>query len=267
MAFGIGKKDEGQEPENTPLPINTSGEMPFPPEQMSSQYPPPPGSSQKSSPASGMPVDQVINLRQQGMSNNQIVQALQRDGYNSGQIFDAMNQADLQGGSASPVSMGSGTAGPPPEMPPIGPGPDALQPQPSYFQPQNNSLPPTEGMPAPFSQEGGDLSRVEEIAEAIIDEKWEEIIKSVNKILEWKDTTETRMARIEQQFSDLKDNFENLHKAIVGKVGEYDKNILSVGTEIKAMEKVFQKILPTFTENVSELSRITRNIKKPSSRS
>ena len=40
------------------------------------------------------------------------------------------------------------------------------------------------------------------------------------------------------------------------------KNILEVGTEIKAMEKVFQKVLPTFTSTVNELSRITGNLKK-----
>jgi len=184
-------------------------------------------------------------MRRQGLSNNQIVQSLQRDGYDSGQIFDAMNQADLQSGA--PMDMG----GPPQGMP-------SYEPQPSFAP----SLPPPDGMPPPFSSSisSPDVQKVEEIAEAIIDEKWEEMIKSINRIMEWKDATENRMAKIEQQFADLKDNFENLHAAIVGKVGEYDKNIMNVGTEIKAMEKVFQKILPTFTENVSELSRITRNL-------
>jgi hypothetical protein len=68
--------------------------------------------------------------------------------------------------------------------------------------------------------------------------------------------------KLEQQFQDLKADFQSLHKALIGKVNEYDQNILNVGTEIKAMEKVFQKILPTFTENVSELSRITGKVRK-----
>ena len=46
----------------------------------------------------------------------------------------------------------------------------------------------------------------------------------------------------------------------MSKIADYDKNLLSVGTEIKAME-VFQKVLPTLTENVGELSRITKEIK------
>ena len=72
-----------------------------------------------------------------------------------------------------------------------------------------------------------------------------------------KTKTESTIAALQQQFADLKDNFDRLHQAVVGKIGEYDKHILDVASEIKAMEKVFSKVLPTFTENVNELSRIT----------
>ena len=36
---------------------------------------------------------------------------------------------------------------------------------------------------------------------------------------------------------------------------------MDIGVEIKALEKVFQKILPGFMENVNELSRISRDMK------
>jgi hypothetical protein len=42
---------------------------------------------------------------------------------------------------------------------------------------------------------------------------------------------------------------------------DYDKNLLDVGTEIKAMEKVFQKVLPELTSSVQELGRITKTAK------
>ena len=52
-----------------------------------------------------------------------------------------------------------------------------------------------------------------------------------------------------------------VREIIVAKISDYDKNLLDVGTEIKAMEKVFQKVLPELTGSVSELSRITKGIK------
>ena len=67
---------------------------------------------------------------------------------------------------------------------------------------------------------------------------------------------------MEQNFQNLKESFSQLQKAVIGKVAEYDKHILDVGTEVKAMEKVFSKVLPVFTENVHELSRITDKIKQ-----
>ncbi|MFH1642803.1 MAG: hypothetical protein ABIC04_07960 [Nanoarchaeota archaeon] len=102
--------------------------------------------------------------------------------------------------------------------------------------------------------------KIEEVAEAIIDEKWNELLKDINKMVEWKETTEQKITKIQTEIENLKTNFDALHKGILGKVSEYDQNLIEVGTEIKAMEKVFQKILPTFTENVNKLSRITKTV-------
>jgi len=198
----------------------------------------------------------VLQMRQQGMSNNQIIQTLQNQGFDSNLIFDALNQADIKGGVESvpmaqndfnqnnmqnPMQMPSG-GGPPPM----------------------NSPPPMDapmGAPMP-SDSGSSLDRIEEIAEAIIDEKWNEIVNSINKIIDWKDRTEARISRIDQQISDMKQDFDNLTKGVLGKIGEYDQNLTNIGSEIKAMDKVFQKVLPTLTENVHALDTITKNLKK-----
>jgi hypothetical protein len=89
-----------------------------------------------------------------------------------------------------------------------------------------------------------------------------DLVKDINKIIDWKNKTEARMTQIEQEFQDLKAEFDKVHNAVLGKIGEYDKNILDVGAEIKAMEKVFSKVLPQFTDNVNELTRITDTLKK-----
>ena len=78
---------------------------------------------------------------------------------------------------------------------------------------------------------------------------------------EWKEKVESQLSKIEQDIKNVKENFNGLQASIVGKINEYDKNIVNVGTEVKAMEKVFEKVLPTFTENVSELKRIVNKKK------
>jgi hypothetical protein len=193
-------------------------------------------------------------MRQQGLTNNQIVQALQRDGYDSAKIFDALSQADMQTGAPvqgyGPQDMGG--------MQPMSPVPNdpGMATDQGYQQSYQQNY-----QQYPQAAAGGERERIEEMAETIIDEKWDELIKNINKIVEWKDRTEARVTKMEQEMKDVKDDFDKLHKAIIGKISEYDQNIINVGTEVKAMERVFQKILPTFTENVSELSRITKGMK------
>ena len=49
----------------------------------------------------------------------------------------------------------------------------------------------------------------EEVIEAIIEEKWNELMRDINRIIEWKNKTETKINSLDQQFKDLKDNFDN----------------------------------------------------------
>ena len=194
-----------------------------------------------------LPTEQVFALRQQGLSNNQIIQSLQQQGFSSTQILDAINQADTIGGVGT-IPQANYPQGQPVEQP----APQVPQQYPEQAYPQQGG----------FYAEPEAKADTEELVEAIIEEKWNELMRDINRIIEWKNKTETRINSLDQQFKDLKDNFDKLHSALIGKIGEYDKNILEVGTEIKAMEKVFQKVLPTFTSTVNELSRITGNLKK-----
>ena len=190
--------------------------------------------------APGLPIDQVTALKQRGMSNDQIIPELERQGYNSSQIFDALNQTNISG-------------------PALEQSPDINVPQQSF--PQEQPLPPIQQPPEQPPQPQVDKEQIEEIAEAIIDEKWKEFEEDVKIIIDWKEKTEAKVNQIEQQIKDLTNGLDSLHKSLVGKISEYDRNITDVGVEIKAMEKVFQKVLPSLTENVNKLDRIAKGSK------
>ena len=192
--------------------------------------------------APGLPIDQVMALKQRGMNNDQIIPELERQGYNSSQIFDALNQVNISGGN-------------------VGQNPPNLNmPQPDFPQEQPYTGPEQRLEPTP-PQELINKEQIEEIAEAIIDEKWKEFEDDIRIIIDWKEKTETKISQVEQQIKDLTNSLNNLHKSIISKISGYDKNITDVGTEMKAMEKVFQKILPSLTENVNKLDRMTKSSK------
>ena len=190
--------------------------------------------------APGNPVDQVMVMRQRGMGNDQIIQELERQGYNSSQIFDAFNQASL-----------------------MGPNPAIDQSQ-NFMQPQDfpqEQFMPQQQMEQNQQQPQINKDQIEEVAEAIIDEKWKEFEEDLKVIIDWKEKTESKINKFEQELSDLASSLNSLHKSIMGKISEYDKNISNVGTEIKAMEKVFEKVLPSLTENVNKLERMAKDTK------
>jgi len=162
-------------------------------------------------------------MQSQGLSNNQIIQALQRQGFQPTQIYDALAQAEAK---------------------------RSIEP----MMPSTEEMPKTEMKPVHPESEA--------IVEQIIEEKWHELQKDIAKVNEWKELVSSRMDKLEQSVTDLRSDLDGLHKAVVARVGEYDKTLLDVGTEIKAMEKVFQKVLPELTGNIQELSRITKAAKK-----
>jgi len=191
-----------------------------------------------------VPVEKVLQLRQQGMHDDQIMQALQRDGYTSEKIAQAMYQADVRKGVHPATFSPQRKMDNPMQMnPPAAPG--------------AAPMPPPALMPD-LSQD----DKIQEIAESIIDERWEEIEQSLQVIIEWKNKVDMRMTEMETKLSGLKDEFDKLHVGVLDRVSEYDQNIKSVGVEMKALEHVFSKILPGFVENVNELSRVADKIKK-----
>ncbi len=192
------------------------------------------------------PTSQVWQARQQGIPDENIISDLSQQGFGPEQINDAMSMAEARSAvEAAPGQFGYGQQ-------PFGAARPSFQ-----QQPRADEMPPP---PQYIPDLGTPDERIEELAEAIIDEKWKELSKNIDKIIDWKERTEAKINQLEQAFVDLKKDFESLHSAILGKVAEYDNNIVNIGSEIKALEKVFQKLLPTFTDNVNELSRVTKQL-------
>jgi len=208
------------------------------------------------------PINEVLQLRAQGLTNAQIIDFLQREGYNSDQIFDALSQADVKSSLQQSPPLENFNV----QNPMAAEQPQVFQQRIQQSQQQNQQE--EEYGYGGFSQYAqptildSETEKIEQIAEAIIDEKWNDLVESINKVIDWKNKMEARIVKIEQQLNDLKQMYSELQKGILEKVGEYDQHILDVGTEIKAMEEVFKKIMPSFTQNVNELSSIVKNLKK-----
>lgn len=187
-----------------------------------------------------LPVEQVRQMKAQGMDNNKIITSLQADGYSTSQIFDAMSVAN---DGVTPGDVTTQKSQQTPQVEPINNQPPEFQQSMTHSQPSD--LNPSN----------------EELIEAIIDEKWNELVDDINKIIDWKNRADSRLATIETSLKNLRNEFNNLHQGVLGRIGDYDKNLLNVGSELKAMETMFSKVLPSFMENVQKLDSIANKKK------
>ena len=180
---------------------------------------------------------QVIDLRNQGLTDNLIVTELGKQGIPPDQVHATIAQMD---GSAS---LGQPVGSPEvPAAPDFGASPGMSQ---QGMQPQDNIY-----------------ERIEEITEGIVDQRWDELIIEVKKILEWKQKVEDAQRKIENDVVKLKEDFKVLHTGVLGKLESYDERMSEVGSELKAVGKVFKDVVPVFVENVKELKHHVEKHKK-----
>ena len=187
------------------------------------------------------PTQEVMQLRGQGLSDSVIMNELTQNGYTAEQVHTAIMQTD--GGISAQAAA-------PPAMAPSAMAPPAM------------SVGPPSGSPMPNGMDGNIYERIEEIAESMIDQKWDQLVGEVKKIIEWKNTIEEKQTKMVSDVQKLREDFDVLHKAVLGKVEEYDARMRDVGTELNAVGKVFKDVIPQFVENVKELGHIKEGMKK-----
>jgi len=127
---------------------------------------------------------------------------------------------------------------------------------------------PAGGFAAEIPQEvEGGLPReteefIQEIAESIISEKWERVSEEFGDLAAWKDRVNMDLQAIKQEILRVESRLDNLQNTIIGRIGEYDTHIASVGTDVKALEEVLKKMMQPLSTNIKELSRIAADLKK-----
>jgi hypothetical protein len=108
---------------------------------------------------------------------------------------------------------------------------------------------------------GADPTQIQAVIESIIEEKWHSFVEDLGDYKTWKEKTELQLRAIKQEITRTQARIEGIEHSVLGKIKEYDSNITEFSTDIKALSKVFQKILEPLKENIKELSKITQDLK------
>lgn len=231
-------------------------------------------------------MDFISKQRAKGISDYQIVQSLISNGYSSSQIYDALTQLDLKNST---------------KIPPSGTAVDIQQPSAVSNQTKiesqmqstqnNNSQTPIQSNNIQTSLPQGNealieqtqqsaaemqyletntqsnlnpelIEKVQEISETIIEEKWDELVSNVKKIVEWKNRMEDKINKLSERMDVLEKDMESLKTSIFSKIKDYDSHITEFSTDLKALQKVFGDMLPEFVSGIHQLKDILNQAKK-----
>ncbi len=209
-------------------------------------------------------LEQVSQLRNQGMSDEQIVAQLQQQGVSPKEIQEAISQSNIK----------SAVTGAPMEnqemQPSITQG-DASVPQanapltaenPETAQPPQQSAPSQELAPQePLTQQtqygeeyypqqgyeeyssGYDSQAFVEIAEQAFSEKIKPIELQLSKLNEFMNLTKVKIENIDERLKRIEKHFDKLQIEILEKIGSYGSNIAGIKNEMSMMQNSFSKIV------------------------
>jgi hypothetical protein len=218
-----------------------------------------------------IPTEKVLDMQRQGLQNNEIISNLKDQGYKHEQIANAMDQARIKG-EISNIDL--------PEKEPIKEASDipiglmnAPAPSTEKTTAEEISNPPEQKFTtpeqvtgfAPEPLERANYDAIEEIAESIIKEKWDELIKGIGDIKLWKERIDIDLEGVKQEIVRTQEKFENLQKALMGKVKEYSEGVTNISTEMRALERVLERILSPLTKSVKDLQEVSEKISKKTS--
>ncbi len=154
----------------------------------------------------------------------------------------------------------------PPQMPPelLAPqtGAPPFGPPPQMGQPPQAIIGPPMGGPAMYPSPMPQLGvSTEELVEKIVSEKVERLEKRLVEQERIHTDLLQQIGQVRSSLNDLKGKYVQLQEDSVVKIEEYNKELEGVGTQIKAMQRVMQNIIPTFAENVRSLTEVVKSLK------
>ncbi len=198
-------------------------------------------------------LEQISQMRNQGMDDENIVRNLQERGVSPRAINDALNQAEIKKAVSDEEFEAPGPSQQrqlqyvprTQEMENQNYQPQEEQPQQEYYSPQQGY--------ADYSQEGGglDTSTIMEVAEQVFAEKMQKFQKQIKDVADFKAIAETKIDSLNERMKRIENLIDKMQVEILEKVGSYGKGIENIQKELGMMQDSFGKVINPLADRTS----------------
>lgn len=190
-------------------------------------------------------LEQIMQMKNQGIPDNEIVSSLQEQGISPRQISDALDQVQIKKAVADEET----NFYPPQNQEVYSPQTQEIQQQQYAPTPQDYTQQAGEYYQEPYAQNynSGDYQastadNTIEIAEQVFNEKIKTIQNTITKLNEFQTLAQAKIENISERLKRIEVLFDSLQLKILERVGAYGKNIDSMKKEITMIEDSFGKI-------------------------
>lgn len=197
-------------------------------------------------------LEQIMQLKNQGMPDEQIISTLQQQGISPNEINTALSQAEIKNAVTRGENPEMQTTPPAPNQnyspqQPMAQEAQGQYPQESYEQEpaQQEEYYPQEGYEQGYAGQGAgfDSGTIMEIAEQVFSEKTKKIKTQIEELNEFKTLTKTKVENIDERLKKIESMIDKLQITILEKVGSYGQNLGEIKKEMSMMQDSFGKMI------------------------
>jgi hypothetical protein len=198
-------------------------------------------------------IDRVIDMQNQGMSDNDIVTVLRNEGISTKEINDSLSQAKIKMAVSQEDTSGQGYQESQEAV-----APQEQQPQQNYPQEQY-----AEYAEQPYQEQGTypeqpqmNIETISEIVERIVSDKTKELNSKIKAISDFKAKTEEDINEIKERIKRIESSTDNLQKAVITKVGEMSQSASLVHKDLDNLHGTVSKLMNPLIDNYNELKKL-----------
>ena len=176
-------------------------------------------------------IEEISAMGNQGLTNDQIVSALEERGISPKQIEDAMSQAQIKRAVTGEENI----------MEPPQANQQTQEISDQNYNPQQQQE--YYSQPAEGGYSSGGTETMIDVAEQVFTEKMQKIQKQLESQNEFKTIAELKLKDIDERLQRMEKMFDHLQMSILDKVGSYGKGLDNTKKEMDMMQDSFRKVV------------------------
>lgn len=202
-------------------------------------------------------VDRIVQMQQQGMSDNDIIRTLKNEGITPKEISDSIAQAKIKMAVSQEDAYQESYSQPAAQEQPA-PVQQQYQEQQYAQYPDQQQYADQGGQQYYYPDQGGQSMSIEtitEIVDRILSEKLKELNQKIKPVIDFRNKAEEDINDIKDRLKRIESTIDNLQRAIIGKVGEFGQSTALIHKDLDNLHGTVSKLMNPLIDNYNELKK------------